>query len=201
MPDHGAQPAQDVPVTGLRIVAADEDVQALERTAALLEGLGHEVTARTASVAEACDIIARDDPDAAVVVVHRDEAHALDLIDELSEALSGPVVALMDEADATFAEEAARRGLDALASEATADGLQAALEVAVQRHRERSLLAQQVGQLEYALERRALIERAKGLLMERHGLEERAAFERLRADARSRSMSVVSLAQELTEPG
>lgn len=194
---HPAGPA----TTGLRVVAADEDARALERTAALLEELGHEVTALTASAHEACEHIAREDPDVAVVVVHDDVAHALDLIDEVGEALSGPVVALMAEADAAFAEEAARRGLDALASEPTADGLQAAIEVAMRRHSERVRLSDQVGQLEHALERRALIERAKGRLMERHGLDERAAFERLRSQARSRSMTVVSLAREVTEGG
>lgn len=183
---------------GLRVIAADEDPQALRRTAELLEGLGHEVTACTASAAEACEIIAREDPDAAVVVVHRDEDHALELIDELSEALSGPVVALHGSADAGFAEAAASRGLDALAAATTADALQGALEVAVQRHRERRALAEQVDQLEFALERRAVIERAKGRLMERHGLGEREAFDRLRAEARSRSISVVALALELT---
>lgn len=186
------------PAQALRILAADEDPLALRRTAELLEDLGHEVTACTASAAEACEIIAREDPDAAIVVVHRDEDHALCLIDELAEALSGPVVALHGDADAGFAEAAAARGLDALASEPTTDALQGAIEVAVRRHRERRALAEQVGQLEFALERRAVIERAKGLLMERHGLDERAAFEELRARARGRSISVVALAQELT---
>ena len=191
-------PTEDAPASGLRLIAADEDPAALQRTAALLEELGHEVTACTASVTEACELIARDDPDAAVVVVHQDEAHALDLIDELSEALSGPVVALLGGADASFAEAAAERGLDAIAAADTADALQAAIEVAMRRHAERSQLSEQVGQLEHALERRAVIERAKGRLMERHGLDERGAFEQLRAEARSRSITVVSLAQEVT---
>jgi response regulator NasT len=182
------------------VIAADEDPQALRRTAELLEGLGHEVTACTASVDEACELIARDEPDVAVVVVHRDIPHALDLIDELSEALSGPVVALHSTADALFAEAAAERGLDALASEPTADGLQGAIEVAMRRHAEREQLHRTVGQLEHALERRALIERAKGIVMERHGIDERAAFELLRGQARSRSMTVVAVALEVCEP-
>lgn len=194
----GAKITDDAPARSLRLIAADEDPEALRRTAALLEELGHEVTARTASVAEACALIARDDPDAAVVVVHDDEDHALDLIDELSEALSGPVVALIGDADAGFAQAAAERGLDAIAAEQSADALQAAIEVAMLRHAERTALAEQVEQLEFALERRAVIERAKGALMERHGIGERAAFERLRAEARSRSVSVVSLAHEIT---
>ena len=190
---------QDTPARGLRVLTADEDAQALERTAALLSELGHEVTACAASVREACEMIVRDDPDVAVVVVHDDIAHALDLIEEISAAASGPVVALLDEADSDFAEAAAERGLSALAAEPTADSLQAAIEVAVRRHAEASRLSEQVEQLEHALERRALIERAKGILMERHGLEERGAFELLRGHARSRQMSVVHLAGEIVE--
>lgn len=197
----GAQISDDASARSLRVVAADEDRPALERTVALLEGLGHRVTGCAETVEEACDFIAREDPDAAIVVVHDDAGHALDLIDELSEVVSGPVVALLDGADAAFAQSAAERGLDAIASEATPDGLQGAIEVAMRRHAERTRLSEQVGQLEYALERRALIERAKGALMERHGLGERAAFERLRAEARSRSMTVVSLAAEITGSG
>lgn len=189
------------PASGLRLLAADEDPQALRRTAQVLEGLGHEVTACTASVAEACELIARDEPDAAVVVVHEDPDHALALIDELSEAVAGPVVALLREPSAAFAQAAAERGLDALAAEPTPEGLQAAIEVAMRRHGERADLATQVGQLEHALGRRALIERAKGILMEREGIGEREAFERLRAQARNRSMAVVALAAEVTGPG
>ena len=185
----------------LRLVAADEDRPALKRTVELLEDLGHEVTACAESVREACELIVHEDPDAAIVVVHDDEDHALDLIDELSEVVSGPVVALYQAADAAFAQAAAQRGLDALVSDPTSEGLQSAIEVAMRRHAERASLSDQVGQLEFALERRAVIERAKGRLMERHGIDERAAFERLRAQARSRSITVVSLARELTEPG
>jgi response regulator NasT len=183
----------------VRLVAADEDEAALRRTVELLEQLGHDVTECAESVKEACAAIERDDPDAAIVVVHDDVSHALDLIDELSEVVAGPVVALVEGPDASFAEQAAERGLDALASDGSPEAIQAAIEVAVRRHAERTKLAEQVGQLEHALERRAVIERAKGLLMERHGIGEREAFEQLRSQARSRSITVVALAGEVIE--
>src|SRR3954468_1550478 len=111
-----ASSSQNEPITrGLRVLTADEDRGALKRTASLLEELGHEVTACAASVGEACALILRDDPDVAVVVAHDDGAHALDLIDELSEAATGPVIALLGEADRDFAEAAAERGLSAIA--------------------------------------------------------------------------------------
>lgn len=191
----------DAPATSLRILAADESQETLRATSRLLEELGHDVTACVASVADACEVIARDDPDASVVVVHADLAHALDLIDELSEASSGPVVALMGGEDAQFVEAAAERGISAVSSRPTADGLQAALEVAMRRHAEAARLHEQVGQLEHALARRAMIERAKGILMERHGLTERAAFEAMRAQARRTSRQVVAVARDVAEHG
>ncbi len=88
-----------------------------------------------------------------------------------------------------------------MATAATTDGLQTALEVAMRRHAEASELADQVGRLEHALERRALIERAKGILMERHGMDARAAFDALRARARREQRQVVAVAREVAEDG
>jgi AmiR/NasT family two-component response regulator len=195
-----ALPSQNEPTArGLRVLTADENRAALQRTASLLEELGHEVTACAASVSEACALILRDEPDVAVVVVHDDIGHALDLIEELAEAATGPVIAVLDEADREFAEAAAERGLSALADEQTTESLQAAIEVAVRRHADTLRLCEQVDQLEHALARRAVIERAKGMLMERHGIGEREAFEVMRRHARSRSTTVVGVAGEVVE--
>jgi AmiR/NasT family two-component response regulator len=73
--------------------------------------------------------------------------------------------------------------------------VQAAIEVAVRRYREAARLHDKIGQLEDALERRVVIERAKGMLMERHGVDEREAFERLRDNARAASRRVVDVAE------
>jgi AmiR/NasT family two-component response regulator len=73
--------------------------------------------------------------------------------------------------------------------------VQAAIEVAMRRYREARRLSEKVEQLETALERRMVIERAKGILMERHGVDERAAFELLRDHARGSSQRVVDVAQ------
>ena len=52
-------------------------------------------------------------------------------------------------------------------------------------------------QLQVALESRVLIEQAKGMLMERHGLSDGTAFERLRLEARSSSRKLTEVAREL----
>ena len=183
----------------LRVLAANEDRDALDQTAAILRALGHEVTSYAVGVREAVVKVAEDDPDLAVVVLHDDDAHALELIDELSEWSSGPVIALMEENQEGFAEAAAERGIDAIARPVTPEAVSGAIEVAIRRHAERRALSHEVAQLEGALQRRAVIERAKGILMERHGIGEREAFERLRAHARSTSRPVVEIAQAVLD--
>jgi response regulator NasT len=181
------------------VLAADEDRAALETTVEVLRGLGHEVTSYAIGVGEAAQQIARDEPDLAVVVLHDDDQHALGLIRELSEYASGPVIALLEGEDADFAGAAAEIGIDACTWPVTPDAVQAAIEVAVRRHAERRALAEEVEQLQGALERRAVIERAKGILMERHGVADRAAFDLLRGHARRTSRPVVVVAQGVVD--
>ena len=69
----------------------------------------------------------------------------------------------------------------------------------MRRHGEAARLTEQVDQLEGALERRAVIERAKGILMERHGVDERAAFELLRTHARANNRTVVDCAHAVLD--
>jgi len=184
---------------GLRVLVADEDARALEALAEVLTRLGHDVVPFAVSVREAVERIAAEDPQVAIVMVHRDGEHALALIDEAVAYASGPVIAQLSEGDAAFAAEAAERGIAAFVDSLAPEPVQAAIEVALRRHREATALLERVGQLEGALERRAVIERAKGIVMERHGLDERAAFDALRDHARSRSRRVVDVARTVAE--
>ena len=203
----GAERGHDMRVTrdgapladGLRVLAADEDEVAHRRTADLLGSLGHEVVSFAVDVAGVGDRVAAEDPDAAVVVVHRDDEHALDLISEIASYASGPVVALLDGEDPGFVRRAAERGVDAVAGSHSPDALQSALELGVARYAESARLASQVDQLEGALDRRAVIERAKGVLMERHGIDDRAAFELLRSHARGHNRTVVDVARSVLD--
>ena len=68
--------------THLRVLLADEDEEALERLGDVLAELGHEVMSFAVSVEKAAELIVREDPDLAIVVVDRDDEHALALIGE-----------------------------------------------------------------------------------------------------------------------
>ena len=183
----------------LKVLLADEDEGALRITAALVRDLGHEVSEVAIGVPEAAETIAREDPDLSMVVVYKSDSQALDLIEEISEFARGPVIAIMEKEDPQFIGAAAERGIYAYAREGLAESIQSAIEVAMRRHADQRQLSEQVRRLESALERRARIERAKGILMERHSVGEREAFDRLREHARSRNRTVVDVAASVSE--
>jgi AmiR/NasT family two-component response regulator len=184
---------------GLRVLAADEDEQTLAQTDVLLSELGHTVIAHATRVSEAGDLIVSEDPDLSVVVVDNDDDHALDLIEEIGEYARGPVIALLASHDSDFVRRAAERGIHAFARPHFREEVQGAIELALRSHHESTRLTEHVKQLESALERRGMIERAKGILMERHDIDERAAFELLRQQARSSNRRVVDLAHAVTD--
>lgn len=186
-------------VEGLRVLVADEDREALERLAGLLQGLGHTVCAYAVDVSDVAEKLVVDDPDVSIVVLHRDDEHALALIEEICAYASGPVIALTQAEDPEFTASAADRGIAAQAKPDDPDAVQSAIEVALRRQAEIERLEQKVDQLEGALARRAVIERAKGILMERHGVDDRTAFERLRTHARTERRRVVDVASAVAE--
>ena len=62
--------------SNLRVLIADEDESKLEGLRITLETLGHEVIPFAVSVHEAAELIAREDPNLTIVMVHRDDEHA-----------------------------------------------------------------------------------------------------------------------------
>jgi AmiR/NasT family two-component response regulator len=183
----------------LRALAADEDKQALDSLCERLEHLGHEVIGKAVGLDEVAKTIEEEEPDIALVKVLSNEGHALNLIEEIIDRSTCPVVAVLNDERPEFVGEAAERGIYAYARPESDEAVQAAIELAVRRHAELGRLSEAVDQLEGALHRRALIERAKGILMERHSIEADDAFEMLRDHARSHNEKLVDVARAVAE--
>jgi response regulator NasT len=162
----------------LRILVADERRVYLAPVARALSDLGHEVIATEVDAPGVAKATAAHRPDAAIVALHDDTDHALELITEIMQDTDCPVMALVENANPDFIAEAANRGIFAHLNSSDHDELRGAINVALNRFQEYERLRQAFG-------RRARIERAKGILMERDGLDEQQAFERLRGEARS----------------
>jgi AmiR/NasT family two-component response regulator len=174
----------------LRVLVADEREVYLEPVSDAVRALGHEVVAHETDIARVGRATVEHRPDVAIVALHEDTRHALELISEIVEEATCPVLTLADRPSREFVAEAAERGVFAHVDSTSETELQGGIDVALQRHRQwRKLLG--------AFDRRARIERAKGILMERHGVGDREAFERLRAQARASRRPLIEVVDEL----
>ena len=178
----------------LRVLIADERSEIMDALAELVRKAGHEPVACEAGVSDVAAAVERLHPDVAVVGVHHDVEHALDLLDALGSVGGVPVVATLDHPDEEFIAEAAERGVVAHAAPLDRDTLTTALRLAHTRGRQLGSLTERVRQLEERVHQRAVIERAKGVLMERHDITEPAAYALLRRQARDERQPLTAVA-------
>jgi AmiR/NasT family two-component response regulator len=175
----------------LRVLVVNEDMQRLEHIAALAEAIGQQIAGREVDVASVAERAREILPDVAIVGLHdHNTDHALAMIEEIVGEGICPVVAVVERNDPEFVARAAQSGIFAYVSSLDRNALRGAFDVALRRFG-------QAEELEGALARRAVIERAKGVLMERYGIDDRAAFERLRDQSQRTGEKLLSIAQAL----
>ena len=175
------------PLHDLRVLLANERQDRLEATAEVVRRAGHEVVEATTHVNDVAALIRETQPDVAIVAVGSSEQHALDQIENIADEAACAVIAVVIENDPVFTAEAAERGVFATALDGSADELQSSMEIALRRFEE-------FRALERAHRRRLVIERAKGILMERHSVDERDAFELMRGTARKHQRKLEEIA-------
>ena len=176
----------------LRVLIANERKDRLALVAPAVIALGHEVIAREIEVEEVGAVTARERPDVALVGLGDSSQHALELIDKIVREAACPVIVLLHARDPEFIKEASKRGVFAHISDADVEDWQSSIDIVLRRFAEFRDLAGAFG-------RRAMTERAKGILMERHSIDEATAFEMLREQSRSDNRKLIDLATAVVD--
>jgi AmiR/NasT family two-component response regulator len=176
----------------LRVLIANERKDRLALVAPIVAALGHEVIAREIDVEDVGAVTARERPDVALVGLGESSDHALGLIERIVLEAACPVIALIHAPDQGFVREASKRGIFAHISDADVEDWQSSIDIVLRRFAE-------YHDLEGAFGRRALIECAKGILMERHAIDGVAAFEMLREHSRIDNRKLIDLATAVVD--
>ena len=179
----------------LRVLIANERKDRLALVAPVVVALGHEVIAREIEVEDVGAVTARERPDVALVGLGESSEHALGLIDKIVRQAACPVIVLLHAPDPEFVIEASKRGVFAHISDQEIDDVndwQSSIDIVLRRFAEYHALQGAFG-------RRALTERAKGILMERHSIDEDAAFEMLRERSRLDNRKLIDLAAAVVD--
>lgn len=176
----------------LRVLIANERSDRLERLATIVIALGHTVIARELDVEEVGQVTREERPDVALVGLGESPDHALDHISRIVREAACPVIALLKIDDPAFISEAAKRGIFAYITDGEPGEIQSAIDIVLRRFAE-------YHSLEGAFGRRAVIERAKGVLMERHTVTDQRAFDLLREHSQSTGRKVFDIAQAVVD--
>ena len=102
------------------------------------------------------------------------------------------MIALLNDDDAAFIRTAAERGIFAYITNGDAEEFQSSIDIALRRYAD-------YHHLEGAFGRRAVIERAKGILMERRSVSDQQAFELLRAHSQRTGRKLYDIATAILD--
>jgi len=176
----------------LRVLIANERRDRLALVAPIVASLGHEVIAREIEVDDVGAVTGRERPDVALVGLGESSDHALMLIEKIVQEAACPVIVLLHAADPEFVTEASKRGIFAYIVDGDAIDWQSSIDIVLRRFAE-------YHDLEGAFGRRATIERAKGILMERHSVDDAGAFDMLRGRSRAANRKLVDIAAAVVD--
>ena len=176
------------------LVAEDETIIRLDLRD-LLERAGFEVCAEAKDGEQAVELARSEQPDLAILDVKMPRLDGIEAARRILAERPIPIVMLTAYGQDELVARAVEAGVFGyLVKPFRETDLLPAIQAAKARHAELEALRGEADSLADALATRKLVERAKGLLMEREGLSEQDAFSRLQraSQASGRPMKVVA---------
>jgi AmiR/NasT family two-component response regulator len=183
----------------LRVLIAEDETLIAMALRTQLTSLGHEVVAVARTGEKAVELARRLKPDMIFMDIKMPEMDGLEASQRILSSM-GPVPILITTAycDDELSSRAAAVGVMAyLIKPINEDVLEPTMRVALARFHELQTLRTQVTDLGEALETRKVVEKAKGILMERLNLSERDAFRRLQQESSRQSRKMREVAEAI----
>ena len=166
---------------GTRILIAEDETIIRLDLRALLEKAGFEVCAEAHDGEQAVELARREQPDLALLDVKMPKLDGIEAARKILDERPIPIVMVTAYGEQELVSRAVEAGVFGyLVKPFRETDLLPAIETARARHSELVELRAEADSLAEALAARKAIERAKGLLMEREGLNEQEAYARLR---------------------
>jgi response regulator NasT len=179
----------------LKISIADDEPRMRDYLWKSLERLGHTVVSGARTGRELVEHFRQHDPELVICDIKMPEMDGIDAADMIYSMQPVPIILVSAYHDDDLIQRACQKHIMAYLVKPIKDtDLRPTITVALERFREFSALRNEASTLKQALEDRKTIERAKGILMKRTGLEESEAFRRLQKLASSKSQKLVDIA-------
>lgn len=182
----------------MRVVLVDDDGERLALLDRAMRTAGHQVVGK---LDPSEDLIAAVDsllPDIVLIDVDNPSRDTLESLGQISRDRPRPIVLFAKSSDPDTIRRAMAAGVSAYVVDGmTAERLAPVIEVAIARFRDYQSLREELTSTKLKLADRRDVEKAKGLLMKRKGLDENAAYEALRRMAMDRNIKLGEIARSL----
>jgi response regulator NasT len=174
-----------------------------ERSRSLRIGLlenGYNIVAVLPSDIFLPDRLNQIQPDMIIVDAESEARDTLEHVVMATRHARRPIVLFTDDEDTSHVRDAIAAGVTAYVVAGLApERVKPVLDVAMARFQHEESLRQELADARLQLSERKTVERAKGLLMQRHGIGENEAYARLRKTAMDKGLKLAEVAQRIID--
>ena len=181
-----------------RVLVIDDHDPSRKNLTGALAAAGYEVVGEGASGKAALALVAATDPEIVLMAVGLPDVDGINAARHIMQAAPLPVVLLTSHYDTETIERAKQAGVMGYLLKPLREGeLNPAIELAISHFNEFAELQKQNENLKKTLEARKVIERAKGILMQREGLSEAEAFSSIQKKSMDMRKPMAEIAQAI----
>lgn len=180
--------------------AAEAEIQRSRSLRIALLEAGYNIVAVLPVDAFLPDRLAQIQPDMIIVDAESQARDTLEHVVMATRDARRPIVMFTEDNDTSHVRAAIAAGVTAYVVAGLApDRVKPVLEVALARFEHEETLRRELAEARTQLAERKLLDRAKGLLMQRHGITEPEAYKRLRKAAMDKGLKMTEIAQRIVD--
>jgi response regulator NasT len=182
----------------LRVLLVNDTEKPIGELRAALQAAGYEVLEEVAAADALLKAVESQQPDAVIIDVDSPSRDTLEQLAVMHRHAPRPVVMFSADGDDHLIRDVVAAGVTAY----VVDGLTPArmapiLQVALARFEQQAHIRRQLGEVQQQLADRKLIDRAKGLLVEKRGVSEAEAYASMRQLAMRQNQKLVDIARQI----
>lgn len=182
----------------MRVLLADDEVLIRLDLREILTDAGHDVIGEAANGQEAVDLARRLKPDFIIMDVKMPVMDGLAAAKIIDQEAIAPVLLLTAYSQQDIVDAARDSGVIAyLVKPIREEQLFPAMEIAASRFAELQELNAELEKLQETLETRKVVEKAKGILMAAHGMNEQEAYRKMQQFSMAKRISLKALAENI----